>query len=80
MTDMSPNEAGHYWAKWRIPCEGTADNGECCNGVHADWEVVQVFENCLDKDDEEYLMVAVPGVAKGQPLENFFWGERIIKP
>lgn len=78
MTSINfPTKPGFYWAKWRIAAEGTADNGEGCGGIDANWEVVDVFENCLDKTDDEYLRVHVSGVSMGQPIENFFWGERI---
>ena len=46
----------------------------------AQWEVVQVFENCIDETSDEYLMVAVAGVAKAQAIENFYWGDRVQAP
>lgn len=67
-----PTKAGHYWAKWRIPEDGTRHDP--CPGARADWEVVQVFENGTDRDDPAYLIASVPGVEKAQSLENFFWG------
>jgi hypothetical protein len=69
-----PAKPGFYWARWCIAAEGTADNGEGCGGANAEWEIVSVFVNGTDTDDPEYLMAEVPGVAKGQALENFFWG------
>ena len=69
---MIPKEAGFYWAKWRIADDGTPEGDE--QTPSDDWEVVDVFENCLDPDDDEYLMVHVPGQAKAQSIENFFWG------
>lgn len=73
-TKRTPDRKGFYWAKWRIAADGTADNGEGCGGTNAEWEVVGVFENTNDVAAPEHLMVEVPGVAKGQPIENFFWG------
>ncbi len=70
-----PLAPGHYWGRWHTPAPGTADNGEGCSGD--EWEVHQVFENCLDTKDPEYLMAFVPGVSEPQPLENFEWGERV---
>lgn len=74
MAIMVPTKPGFYWAKWRIAAAGTADNGEGCMGTDADWEVVEVWENSLDTSDDEYLMVHVPGVEKGQSIDNFYWG------
>lgn len=76
----TPTAPGFYWAKWRIAADGTEDNGEGCMGARADWEVVEVWENSLDTRDPEYLMVYVPGVARGQPLENFYWGPGPLVP
>ena len=70
-----PQAAGHFWAQWRICSPGTADEAEFEPSFT--WEVVQVFENCLDETDAEHLMVFVPGVAKAQPLDGFFWGAQV---
>lgn len=70
----TPTKPGFYWAKWRIADDGTDDDGEGCGGPHADWEVVEVCENCMDANDPEYLRVAVTGVARSQSLGNFSWG------
>jgi len=75
-----PTKPGFYWAKWRIAEDDTADNGECCPGIHAEWEVVEVFENTTDCGDPQYLMVFVPGVAQSQSLENFFWSAKQLLP
>jgi hypothetical protein len=75
MAIHAPTKPGFYWAKWRIAAEGTEDNGEGCLGADSDWEVVDVFENSLDTSDDEYLLVHIPGVAKGQPIDNFYWGD-----
>lgn len=74
---MKPKKAGHYWARWKIKSPGTAEEDDPPSGQ---WEVVQVFENCIDETDDEYLMVAVAGVERSQSLENFFWGERVPEP
>jgi hypothetical protein len=71
MTD-APKKAGHYWAKWRIANDGTREGDELTPSDT--WEVVQVFENCLDHTDDEFLAVHVPGVERSQSLENFVWG------
>lgn len=76
----APTRPGFYWAKWRIAADGTDDNGDCCAGADAAWEVVDVWENSLDPSDDEHLLVHVPGVAKGQPIENFFWGPGPLIP
>lgn len=72
-----PKSPGHYWARWRIKSQGTAEEDDPPSGQ---WEVVQVFQNCIDEDDDEYLMVAVPGVERSQAIENFHWGERVPEP
>lgn len=74
---MKPTGPGHYWARWRIKDAGTAEEDDPPQG---NWEVVQVFVNCIDPDDEEYLMVAVPGVERSQSIDNFFWGELVPRP
>lgn len=72
-----PLAPGHYWGRWHTPAPGTDDNGEGCSGD--EWEVHQVFENCLDVNDPEYLMVFVPGVSVSQPLSAFEWGKRVVR-
>lgn len=74
---MAPKKPGHYWAKWKIKAPGTAEEDDPPGG---EWEVVQVFRNCIDEDDPEHLMVSVAGVARSQALENFFWGQRVPEP
>lgn len=68
----TPKKAGHYWAQWRVADDGTPEGEEQTPSMS--WEVVQVFENCDDTDDPEHLRVSVPGQAKSQSIENFFWG------
>ncbi len=74
---MKPNAPGFWWAKWKIKAEGTEDEAESPGD---EWEVMHVTLNCVDPDDDEYLMVMVPGVAKWQPLENFYWGDPVPVP
>jgi hypothetical protein len=69
-----PTKEGFYWAKWRIPAPGTADNGDGCAGADAVWEVVEVYDNSIIGDDPD-LRAFVTGVAQSQPIENFFWGD-----
>lgn len=65
-----PTKPGFYWARWHTKAPGTADMLENPSGT---LEVVDVFVNCVDPDDDEYLRVHVPGVGRGQPVENFTW-------
>lgn len=73
-----PTKPGFYWAKWRIPDDDTHEK-DLINFRVMDWEVVEVFENCINETDIEYLRVFVGGVRETQSLENFFWGEGPIK-
>lgn len=66
-----PTKPGFYWAQWRIIDDGSSTEGTPPIG---EWEVVQIFENCLDPTDPEYLRVFVGGEARSQSPENFFWG------
>lgn len=72
-----PMKPGYYWAKLRIPAEGTheADLWEFCDT----WEIVQVNENSVDWADDpaedEALSVSVPGIRETQWRECFVWGE-----
>lgn len=68
----APTGPGFYWAKWKIKDPGTAEEDDPPFGKI--WEVVDVFVNCINPEDDEHLMVAVTGVEKAQSLENFFWG------
>jgi hypothetical protein len=74
---LVPSFPGHYWARWKIKDPGTAEEDDPPGGQ---WEVVQVFANCIDPEDDEYLMVAVPGVERSQSVENFHWGTRVPEP
>lgn len=74
----TPKEPGFYWAKWRIADDGTREGDELTPSDT--WEVVQVVVNCIDRDDPEHLKVNVPGVERGQCLENFVWGGGPLKP
>ena len=73
---LLPKQEGFYWAKWRIKDAGTEDENEPCPDT---WEVVNVFENCMDKTNPEYLRVFVGGVGRSQSLENFYWGEKVTR-
>lgn len=73
-----PQLPGFYWAKWKIKSPGTAEEDDAPWGQN--WEVVDVFANCIDPEDDEYLMVHVSGVAKAQALDNFFWGPGPLAP
>lgn len=74
-----PSQPGFYWGKWKIAAEGTREADELTPSNT--WEVMEVFRNCVDPDDDEYLMVSVPGVEQGQPLDGFVWHlERLMPP
>ena len=77
MSSFPPNEAGFWWAKWRIKQRGTEDEDDA---PQDEWEVMHVVVNGGESDDEDYLMVMVPGVNKWQSVENFFWGPRVFAP
>lgn len=77
---MTPDHEGFFWARWLKAVPGTDDNGDGCPGPElADWEVVNVFENGGDPDNADFYMVAVAGVAKGQSLDCFEWGEEVVR-
>lgn len=73
----TPTKPGFYWGKWKIAADGTPEGNE--QTPSDEWEVHHVVENTLDPNDEEYLMVEVPGQAKWQPIENFYWGHRVVR-
>lgn len=68
---MIPKEPGWYYAKWRIADDGTREGDELTPSNKL--ECVEVFKNCLDRDNPEYLMVSVAGVERAQSVENFYW-------
>lgn len=87
MKHSTPTKEGFYWGQWRIKADDTHICPKCnqrmtndgpFDGVGDEWEVMHVVENSLDEEDPEHLMVMVPGVEAWQPLENFFWGPRVI--
>lgn len=75
MSQNHPTEPGFYWGKWKIADDGTVEGDELTPSD--EWEIVQVFRNCLDTSNSEYLRVSVCGVEKSQSLENFFWGNKV---
>lgn len=75
MADLTPTKPGYYWAQWRKATPGTRDAAELTPSD--DWEPVQVFENALDDQHPEYLMVEVGGVERAQSLDGFVWGPAI---
>ena len=74
MKAMTPTHKGFFWGKWLIKADGTSDMDDPPGD---EWEVMNVFENCVDHDDDEYLRVFVPGVERAQPIENFSWGSEV---
>ncbi|MDR7220326.1 hypothetical protein [Aminobacter aminovorans] len=75
MADLTPTKPGYYWAQWRKAVPGTRDARELTPSDR--WEPVQVFENALDDQDPQYLMVFVGGVDNAQGLDCFAWGPAI---
>jgi hypothetical protein len=73
-----PQAPGFYWAQWRIASPGTREAEELTPSF--EWEVVEVFKNSIDEDDDEHLMVSVSGVEKGQALDAFVWGSGPLSP
>lgn len=66
-----PQKAGFYWAKWRIPEDGTADEDRF---VFVDkWEAVEVHPALGETD--ELFRVSVAGVERTQSVENFVWAQ-----
>ena len=68
----SPARAGFYWAKWLI-AERETRHAQMLT-PSADWEIVWVFENSTDQQQEEFLRVLVIGVEASQSVRNFEWG------
>lgn len=75
LTGLTPTKSGFYWAQWRKAVAGTRDAAELTPSD--EWQPVQVFENALDEQHPEYLMVEVGGVEKAQGLDCFVWGPAI---
>lgn len=67
---------GYYWAKWRIPADGTHEGELICPSDK--WEIVQVNENSVDwmedPSEDEALSVSIPGVREAQWRDCFVWG------
>lgn len=76
-----PMKPGYYWAKWKIPSDGTFEGNELCPSD--DWEIVQVKPNTVDcsrkPEEDEALSVSVFGVRETQWRDCFFWGEFVAK-
>lgn len=72
-----PMKPGYYWAKWRIPADGTHEGTE--QTPSNTWEIVQVNSNqaewSCDPSEDEALSVSVPGVRETQWRDCFVWGE-----
>jgi hypothetical protein len=69
-----PKHAGHYWAKLIHPSE--MPEGE--DWASLNWEVVQVFDNNGEGDEE--WGVHVPGIGPMQWLPDFVWGPKVEFP
>jgi hypothetical protein len=79
MSKAMPLAPGYYWAKWRIPAEGTLEGDQLCPSDK--WEIVQVNTNRLDWADDpsdlEALSVSVCGVREDQWRDCFVWGDKV---
>ena len=75
--DVYPLKPGYYWAKWKIPADGTHEGIDLCPSD--EWEIVQVNANRVDwksdPKDDEALSVSVAGVRETQWRDCFVWGE-----
>jgi hypothetical protein len=81
MSAATPTRPGFYWAKWCLADQGKLMTAEYETYLPCkEWEVVEVFENGFDPNDEDYLRVEVLGVTDSQSLENFFWGPGPLTP
>lgn len=76
VNEGTPIKPGYYWAKWRIPADGTHEGTEQCPSDT--WEIVQVNANSVDWErdpmEDEALSVSVPGVRETQWRDCFVWG------
>lgn len=72
----TPTMPGFFWAKLMSPKD--VPEGEDFESV--DWEVVEVFINCIDPDDDEHLRASVNGIERSQPIDAFLWGPQVKKP
>jgi hypothetical protein len=68
----SPTRAGFYWAKW-LAAEPETPHAQMLTPSD-DWEIVWVFENSTDRQQEDFLRVLVIGVEASQSIRNFEWG------
>lgn len=77
VVDGIPMKPGYYWAKWRIPSEGTFEASELCPSDN--WEMVQVNPNHANWEnnpsEDEAMSVSVPGVRETQRRDCFVWGD-----
>lgn len=82
MSNEIPLKPGFYWAKWRIPAEGTFEGDKLCPSNT--WVIVEVWVNTIDwynnPTEEEALMVSIPGVRETQLRDCFVWGEFVASP
>jgi hypothetical protein len=69
---VHPKRTGFYWARWLAAERNTRDGSMLTPSQ--DWEVVWVFQNSTDPQDDEFHRVLVIGVESTQPIENFEWG------
>jgi hypothetical protein len=73
-----PTAEGFFWAKW-VRCRPDHPDAEVWTPSDK-WETVELFENCIEPTDDEYMMVFVGGCTQPQRPEDFEWGEPLIRP
>lgn len=76
---QTPTKKGWFWAKLIHP-SGIPEGQLVEDYASADWEVVEVFVNCLNEDDPEHLGVFVGGLMHVQWIEDFVWGPEVVRP
>lgn len=77
MKNETPTKPGYYWAKWRIPADGTHEGELLCPSD--EWGIVEVWANTIYWDRyptaDEAFGVSIPGVRETQWADCFVWGE-----
>lgn len=81
----APTEPGYYWAKLKTPSGGTLYHQDVPKGIKlnpedggwisTDWEIVEVWDNNGEGDEE--FAVNVFGIPITQWIPDFFWGPKV---
>lgn len=72
---LKPTEPGIYWAKLKTPTYFDEANTAGEDWVSQSWELVEVFDNNGEGDEE--FAVNVFGVPVTQWPEDFYWGHQV---